>query len=225
MTLRANFQSSYLWRYLIMSIAGLFMAGWFAYDGLVAYPKKLAYAQAFEEIKSEVNDPRQLALRWQELADSKGWPVKQPEKPSSAIRNDIYGQYIFGVLSLFLGVPAAWFYFRSRNRWVEATDEGLQTSWGQQMRFAEVTLLNKKRWDAKGIARAFYTAAGKKHVFVFDDFKYQREPLGQILRRLEAVLQPDQIVGGISEAQRDLQKQGKAPEADQSEADQADANS
>ncbi|HAC92356.1 MAG TPA: hypothetical protein DCF63_17265, partial [Planctomycetaceae bacterium] len=108
---------------------------------------------------------------------------------------------------------------------MEATDEGLQTSWGQQMRFAEVTLLNKKRWDAKGIARAFYTAAGKKHVFVFDDFKYQREPLGQILRRLEAVLQPDQIIGGISEAQRDLQNQGEAPEADHSEVDQADANS
>lgn len=209
MTLRANFQSSYLWRYLIMAIAGLFMSGWFAFDGLVTYPKQLSYAQAFEKIKSEAIGQGEVAKRWQELAGTNGWPKEQPEKTSAAIRNDIYGQYIFGLLSLFLGVPAAWFYFKSRRRWVEATDDGLKTSWGQHVRFADVTLLNKKRWEAKGIARAFYTQSGTKQVFVFDDFKYDREPLGQMLRRLEAVLQPEQIVGGISEAERDIQKLNK----------------
>lgn len=209
MTLRANFQSSYLWRYLIMAIAGLFMSGWFAFDGLVTYPKRLSYAQAFEKIKSEATGQVEVAKRWQELAGTNKWPSEQPEKTSAAIRNDIYGQYIFGVLSLFLGVPAAWFYFKSRRRWVEATDDGLKTSWGQHVRFADVTLLNKKRWESKGIARAFYTQGGKKQVFVFDDFKYDREPLGQLLRKLEAVLQPEQIVGGISEAERDLKKLSK----------------
>ncbi len=183
------------------------MALWFAYDGLVTYPKKLEYAEAYEELKSEVSDDVERTKRWHVLADSRGWPRQVPEKSASTIRDDIQGQYFFGGLSLLLGIPALYFYFRSKNQWVELTDDGLTTSWGQSVRFSDVTLLNKKKWDAKGIARATYMEGGKQRTFVFDDFKFERQPLGKMLRGLETVLNPDQIVGGISEAERDRQKE------------------
>ncbi|MBX3422106.1 MAG: hypothetical protein KF752_11185 [Pirellulaceae bacterium] len=205
-SIRANFQSSYLWRYLIMAIAGLFMALWFAFDGLVTYPKGLEYAEAYEQVAQNHTTEGERAKAWRELAASKGWPLEVPEKSARTIRNDIEGQYFFGVLSLLLGLPAAYLYWRSRGRWIESTEDGLVTSWGQRVRFADVQSLNKKRWDAKGIARATYIEGTSKRTFVFDDFKYDREALGQILRKLEAVLPEEKIVAGISEAQRDAQK-------------------
>lgn len=206
MKVRANFQRSYLWRYLIMACVGIFMALWFAFDGLVSYPKKLEFAEAYEQLQKDVQGDAERARKWQDLADSRSWPREVPNKSADQIRSDIQGQYLFGAISLFLGIPALYFYLKSRSQWVEETDDGLVTSWGQQVRFSDVTLLNKKKWDAKGIARVNYSSNGKKGTFVFDDFKFERKPLGQILRKLEDVLQPEQIVGGISEAERDRRK-------------------
>jgi hypothetical protein len=203
---RANFQRSYLWRYLIMACVGFFMALWFAFDGLVSYPKKLEYAEAYEQLQKDVQGDAERARKWQEFAESRSWPREVPNKSADQIRSDIQGQYLFGAISLLLGIPALYFYLKSRSQWVEETDDGLVTSWGQQVRFSDVTLLNKKKWDAKGIARVNYSSNGKKGTFVFDDFKFERKPLGQILRKLENVLQPEQIVGGISEAERDRKK-------------------
>lgn len=211
--LRANFQQSYLWRYLIMACVGIFMAGWFAFDGLVTYPNRLERLVVLEELKSEISDRTELQKKWEAVAESRGWPIERPDgddKNSDQLRMDIQGQYFFGVLSLLLGLPALYFYLKSKRQWVEETEDGLTTSWGQQVRFADVTQLNKKKWDRKGIARAYYTEAGKQRTFVFDDFKFEREPLGKILRKLEDVLEPDKIVGGISEAERDQQKKAAA---------------
>lgn len=196
-----------------MAIAGFVMALWFAFDGLVTYPKKLEYAVAYEEIQAEVTNEVERIKRWRAFAESKGWPTKVPDKSAATIRNDIQGQYFFGVLCLVLGIPALIFYLRSRNQWVEGTEQGVNTSWGQQVNFADVTLLNKKKWDNKGIARAIYTEDGKQRSFVFDDFKFERQPLGQLLRRLEETLQPEQIVGGLSEAEKDLRKSKAAEPA------------
>jgi len=195
-----------------MAGVGIFMALWFAFDGLVTYPKKLEYAIAYEQLQSEVKGDAERARQWQALADSNAWPREVPEKSVEKIRSDILGQYLFGCFSLLLGIPALYFFLKSRNQWVEQTEDGLTTSWGQQVRFSDVISLNKKKWDTKGIARAHYTEAGKQRTFLFDDFKFERKPLGEILRKLEAVLQPDQIVGGISEAERELRKKAAGDE-------------
>ena len=190
------------------------MAAWFAFDGLVEYPKKLEYIEALEEIKSETADRVEVQKKWEALSQSRGWPIDRPDqgegKSPDQIRSDIQWQFRMGIPSFLVGMAALYFYLKSRRQWVEETEGGLTTSWGQHVRFADVTQLNKKKWDKKGIARAYYSEGGKQRMFVFDDFKFDREPLGQILRKLEGVLQPDQIVGGISEAERDEQKKSAA---------------
>ncbi|MEO8271198.1 MAG: hypothetical protein ABI557_15860, partial [Aureliella sp.] len=117
--------------------------------------------------------------------------------------SDIVGQYFWGGINLLVGLPALILWLRARGSWVESTESGLTTSWGQSLRFSDVKLLDKKRWQRKGIAKATYAPAegGPSKKFVFDDFKYEREPLGQILRDLEKHLLPEQIVGGPPEAE------------------------
>jgi hypothetical protein len=197
--LRANFQPSYLWRYLIMAGTGLFMAAWFAYDGLVGYPKEMVRAQAYEVIERDSKDLRQRVERWQEMAKSKSWATSTPEKKAAEIKNDILGQYIFGFLSLCLAVPALYLYIKSKDRWIESTATGLKSSWGQELHYADVTELHKHRWERKGIAKAHYQVNGQPNVFVFDDFKYERKPLGQMLQDLERVIPHDKIIGGSPE--------------------------
>lgn len=202
-SLRANFQKSYLWRYLAMAGIGLFMAAWFAFDGLIGYPREQQRSSAYEALVEEVPDASERLTRWRELAKSKGWSVDTPKEKAAEYGNKITGQYVFGGLCLVLAIPALLNYFRSRGRWVESHDGGLQTSWGQSMRYADVVLLNKKRWANKGIAKAHYKQDGRDQVFVFDDFKYDREPLDAMLKDLEQVLKPEQIVGGPPESESD----------------------
>ena len=204
MTVRAEFQKNYLMRYLILATVCLFMAAWFAYDGLIGYPQKIPYAEAYDELLEL--ESAQRVEKWKAIAKQNNWPNDVPTKTAEEIRSDIIGQYFWGGLNLLAGLPALLLYFRARGSWVEATADGLKTSWGQQVRFADVTKLDKRRWQRKGIARATYRSAdsnassgGGERVFVFDDFKFQREPLGKLLRDLEAVLKPEQIVGGLPE--------------------------
>lgn len=216
MTNRANFQASYLRRYLLMAAVGLGWAGWCAWDGFVAYPKKLQHAIEYEQLKGPNGEELEKEARkdrWIELAASKGWPSSPPAKEPKDIRGDITLQYLMGAIGLAIGLPALLSYFLSRGSWVESAAGGLTTSWGQSFKYSDVTKLNKLRWARKGIARAEYMADGRQQVFVFDDFKFERLPLGQMLRELEAVLARDQIVGGPTEAEADLARANAEKEA------------
>ena len=199
--MRANFQKNYLMRYAALSAICLLMAAWFGYDGLVAYPAQIPAAEAYDELRDL--DSAKRAEEWKRIAAERGLDPQTPKKTAAEIRSDIIGQYVWGGVNLLVGLPALLLWFRSRGRWIEETDDGLTTSWGQSLRFADVTLLDKKKWERKGIAKATYKsdAHGAQRVFVFDDFKFEREPLGKMLRDLESQLRPEQIVGGPPEVE------------------------
>lgn len=201
--MRANFQKNYLMRYAALSTICLLMAAWFGYDGLVGYPANLPAAEAYDELRDL--DPGKRPEAWKRIATERGLDLQTPKKTAAEIRSDIIGQYFWGGINLLVGLPALLLWIRSRGSWVEQTDDGLTTSWGQSLRFADVTRLDKKKWQRKGIAKATYTpaAGGAPRVFVFDDFKFEREPLGKMLRDLESRLRPEQIVGGPPESVAD----------------------
>jgi hypothetical protein len=192
MGLRANFDRSYLWRYWVIILMALGSGAWFFYDATIGYPKKVKIAKAWEELDQLESGPR--AERWRELAAEKGWPQEVPVKPSAEIEESIRFQYIYGSVASVVGALMLVYLLIARNAWVEETDTGLTTSWGQQVDFSTVTRLNKRRWADKGIARADYVENGRKRQFVFDDFKYERTAIGKLLERLENQLPADQVI-------------------------------
>lgn len=207
---RANFQNNYLMRYAIMAAICWFLAAWFAYDAVIGYPAKIPAALAYDELR-EIENADKRFEQWQAVAKERGWTlageaIDPPEDTAEEVRNSIIGQYVYMGLCLLAGIPALVFLVRSKGRWVESTEKGLTTSWGQAFEFTDVSRLNKKRWEQKGIARAVYKDGTRTRIFVFDDFKYEREPLGKILRRLEAALDREQIVGGPTEEEIDARK-------------------
>lgn len=192
MGLRANFDRSYLWRYWVIILMGLGSAGWFFYDATIGYPKKAKIAQAWEGLADLESGPR--SERWRALAAEKGWPQDVPVKPSKEIEESIRFQYIYGAVATLVGAGMLGYLLIARNSWVEATATGLTTSWGQSVDFSTVTKLNKRRWKDKGIARIDYLENGKKRQFVFDDFKYERSAIGQLLQQLESQLPAEKII-------------------------------
>ncbi|MDZ4848762.1 MAG: hypothetical protein SGI77_05675 [Pirellulaceae bacterium] len=197
MSQRANFQQSYLNRYLLLAGVLLPIALWFAYDGFIGYPKELERARKYDPLREL--EPKDKKVQWQAIAKENGWSMKEPKKKGDEIADSITGQYVWGSLFLLAGGIALIYYVRSRGSWVELTATGLKTSWGQKMDFTDVTQLDKKKWETKGIAKATYRENTLNRIFVFDDFKFDREPLGKILRQLESKILRSQIVGGPPE--------------------------
>ncbi|MEM7479254.1 MAG: hypothetical protein AAF483_30080 [Planctomycetota bacterium] len=206
MTIRANFQTNYLYRYLIMAAVCLGGAAWFAYDGFIGYPADLPASEAYAKIR-EIEDADVRAAQWKEIVEENGWEKAVPEKTPGEIRADIQGQYIYGAVALLAGIPALLYFFNCRGTWIESTEKGLKSSWGQEFDFSTVTQLDKKRWAKKGIARATYSQDGQTKVFVFDDFKYDRDELGKILRQLEATVPREAITGGPTELETDAERE------------------
>ncbi len=177
---RANFQKSYLTRYLVLAGFCLPLALWFFYDGLIGYPHQLTIAKEYDPLREL--DPEERRTQWESIAKAKGWPTEAPEKKAVEIEDSIVGQYVWGFAKLVAGLVALGYYIRSRGSWVEPTATGLTTSWGQTFDFKDVVRVDKKKWDSKGIAKVTYRDNTLTRTFVFDDFKYDREPLGNILR-------------------------------------------
>ena len=197
MAVRANFQKNYGMRYLMLAGGCLFASAWFAYDGLIGYPRKLEFARRYDELADLESMEKQV--EWKRITQENQWPSSPPDKTAEEISDDIFGQYVWATLSLLVGIPAFVYYLRTRGTWIERTANGLRTSWGEELDYAAVSKLDKKKWASKGIAKAWYDANGVQRRFVFDDFKYEREPLGIMLRDLERTLAPSQIVGGPPE--------------------------
>ena len=197
MSVRANFQKSYGWRYLMLAGGFTFAALFFAYDGFIGYPRKKVISERYQEIADLEVSERQKA--WRQITEENNWSRSVPDKSPEEIADDIRGQYFYGIISLLIAIPPGILYLRTRGSWVEPTATGLTTSWGQSLDFSKVIKLDKKKWSNKGIAVATYEDGSVTRRFVFDDFKYERQPLGQMLLDLEQVLKPEQIVGGPPE--------------------------
>ncbi len=218
MSERANFQNNYLMRYLIMALICIGGGLWFAYDGFIAWPRDLPASRAYDELR-EIEDSVERIEKWEAIATENGWPKSTPKKTAEQLEGDIIGQYFWMAICFAAGIPALIYFVSSRGTWVEATDSGLKTSWGQEVDFENVTLLNKRRWAKKGIAKAYYNQNGVAKIFTFDDFKFEREPIGKMLRRLEESLERDKIVGGPTEAEFEAARANS--QSEQSQEDEA----
>jgi hypothetical protein len=150
-------------RYLIvLLIVGV--GGWFCYDGFYNWPKEKRDAEA--------------AIAAQE----------QPrEKPHSD--TDIFANQVLGVVLPPVGLLVlAWFMYTSRGEY-RLSGQTLSVPGHPAIPLSAITLIDKSKWDRKGIVRIEYeTTPGQPGSLRLDDFVYERVPTDQILQRLEASL-------------------------------------
>lgn len=220
MTLRANYDSKYFMRFLLIAIGCLAFTGWCFYDALVKYPRELERARVYWEPSDEYGEKYKgmERTRWRETAAKNNWPTAAPSKPDK-LEHSIQSQYLYAVLCGLIGIPCFFKWFTARGSWVEGSDTELTTSWGPSFQFKDITSIDKTKWEKKGITKIFHESDGRSQVFVFDDFKFNRATMSQILTRIEKGLKDDQITG--SEREEVLNARKKQKEAEKKAAQEA----
>jgi hypothetical protein len=205
--IRANVDQKFFRKFLWVFLGCTAFAAYCLYDGLVAYPKKLTIAEAYEQLPEAGRRDT-----WKKLAAEKGWPTITPAKTAEEIRHDITGQFVMILFCSLIGIPMLIKYMSGQGTWVEGDETVIRNSRGQEVPIDSITKINKEKWDAKGIAKIYYEVDGKKKKFVMDDFKYDRKPMGELLRLAEADLTEEQLVGDFLERDKDAIEKRRAEE-------------
>jgi hypothetical protein len=197
MTIRAENDPRFSRRFLYMGIAAILFALYCVYDGFIGYPNKQERALAFEKLYTDGR-----ADEWEAYATERGWSTAIPEqpKPDDEHRGDIVMQHAMAVVTGLIGIWLISIPLRARGRWIESSDTGITSSWGQSLNFTDITALDKRQWRSKGIARVTYNDNGSKRRFILDDYKFDRHKTDEILYELEQRIDPALITGGPPES-------------------------
>jgi hypothetical protein len=196
MKIRAERDPRFYLRFVIIGWVAIGFALWSLYDGAVKYPQQRERGLAFEKLMEEGRDNE-----WDKYATERGWPTEYPGEPKSEA--DIKMQYVMVAVAGLIGALVLLNVWLSRGRWIEADDEGLNSSWGERVPYSSIVSLDKKIWRSKGIAKVKYNDGTRARRFVIDDYKFMRESTDNILYELEERIEPDKIVGGPPEPLRE----------------------
>jgi hypothetical protein len=199
MGIRTNSDRRYYRRFLIIGIAALGWALFCLYDGFIRYPNQRERALAYQDLEKELvgGDPVVFRDRWHELARQNNWPTTFPGEPKS--QGDITMQFVMAAGTGAIGLWLLWGVWRARGQWIEQTENGLMTSWGQTLNYQQVLAIDKRKWRNKGIAKIRYQDGNRKRWFVLDNFKFDRDTTDRILYELELRVGHDKITGGPPE--------------------------
>jgi hypothetical protein len=166
---------------LFVAIFLLGIAGWFFWDGKVGYPRSNERWLAQTEFEKSGRD-----AEWPAYAASRGWTGEKPHKFfAPADLNVQLG--LSGALAV-AGVIALLYWLRQKGRVLRSDEEAVYAPSGVRVPFAAITGLGKKKWEAKGLATVRYEIEGRAGEFTLDDYKFDRDPVHQILREIEAEL-------------------------------------
>ena len=207
MNLRAEPESKFLLKFLLISLGLLGFAALSVYDGFVKYPAGLPRLEAWEKLGAEIQSNPRLdeddrLEKWETIAKAEGFSQQIPteDETSDALRSKIVYQYFFIVLGILIGLPMLAKYFMDKESWIESTEDSLKGSWGQEMKIAQITKFDKEKWDKKGIGVFHYkTDQGISRTFKVDDLKYNRQTTDLIVAWIESQIDRDMIVGGEPE--------------------------
>ena len=178
MSAEARISSLWSKQKLFVAIFLMAISGWFAFDGLVGYPRSNARWLAYDQHNSE----GRLA-EWPAYAKSQGWILEQPHKLFK--KEDIFMQFACGGLAFLLGTIVLVYWTTQVKGRLISDETGVITPAGTRVPFEAITGLGMKRWESKGIATVRYEIKGSKGQFVIDDYKFDTEPSRKILQEIE----------------------------------------
>jgi hypothetical protein len=209
MPLRADNDPKFSRRFLFMGIAAIGFALWCVYDGFVKYPREQERA-----LKWEADFENRPTEEWIAFAEEQGWSTALPKKSKTEeeYKLSLVQQKVMAGVAGLIGLYLISIPLRARGRWIESTQDGITSSWGQSFKFDDVVNLEKRQWKSKGIAKVTYLEDGRKRRFVIDDYKFDRYKTDEILYELEQRIDPEKITGGPPDPPPGSHEQELTPE-------------
>ena len=166
----------------------------FFYDGVWGYPKVVAIAQkqewftkeylpSFEAAKKDgrmaqwLEDAKARGLptgvdgdppRWKSYAAQNGWE----EEPKHFTDKEIAEQFYFAYGCFAAAVISLILILLNRGKVLRGEAAHWVTPEGVQIRYADVFRVDKRKWEHKGLAYAWYRVQGAEKRAVIDDLKF-----------------------------------------------------
>jgi hypothetical protein len=197
MTIRAERDPRFYFRFILIGLGAVAFALWALYDGAIGYHKKRdAHIKVYQQYVDQGREDL-----WDDYAVQNELPIDKPGSEHEVKHFDasIKTQYSMAVGAALVSLIFFFIVWNSRGRWIEWNNRTLTSSWGQTVTMDQVESLEKRQWAKKGIAKLRYSDGGSQKTFVIDDFKFKRQPTDEILVEIEKVIGHDKITGGPPE--------------------------
>lgn len=232
MNVIAKTQQGYLLKYLIIGIAALAYGSWNLYDAVLVYPNYRPLADAYELLQGPLDENGKSAMpdgelqsRWQALATENEWPLSVP-KLNSEIDFLVLSNYFIGGIFSVIGLGCLLIAATTIGKKVQLDQNTLTDHKGTTIDINNITEIDKKRWEKKGLVTLTATEEGQSKKLILDDLKFERQVVDDILLHIETTVGEDKIVNGKTEAyyaQQRLEKQAQR-DARQAELNQMEAD-
>ncbi len=131
------------------------------------WPSILVEGYAVMKEKGGQNGANKL---WEEYTSEKGWPSKTEEHSFDS--GDILGQFVATSVALTLIAVSLFILIRTLRRTIEADGVALYSQDGRRVLYSDMTRVDKRKWDAKGIALVYYQDGGEEKKVKIDGMVY-----------------------------------------------------
>ena len=134
--------------------------------------------------------PLDWKLLWREYTKDRGLDASPPEEPYSAQK--ISEQWIVFGICLALTLVAAFFLLRTVRRSISADSEAVTTQRGKRIPYADLKMLDLRKWDTKGLAFITYEGPSGKGKIRIDGLTYggfkkeNDEPAERLMRQIRS---------------------------------------
>jgi hypothetical protein len=211
MPIVARASRGYAVRILIMAGLCAVFAFWFAYDGVIGWPKRddTLVQYMVDHPNPHIDSPQAVTIlhEWPGFKKATSDQIKEMGDlaKSSGIDEwktelDLFWQRAI-VVGLVLGTAGTLYFYRryTRKRAV-ADDAGLSPAHGIMIPWANITKIDNTQWDKRGIVTISYTdAAGQGQSAILDDYDLDNLPvlLEEVAERaINATFDPPLETGG-----------------------------
>lgn len=177
----ARYGSYYRNTRYILALIIVAMAGWFAYDGWVGWPRQ---NEQYRALKAEIES---LEKAGQDAVSQKE-RLRELKEHSDL---DLLTQRALAITLPVLAVALiGWTLHNSRGQ-IKLVGNRLSAPGHPEITFDEIEALDQRLWDRKDIAYVRYVKGDQTGTIRLDAFVYQANPIVKIYERIEAFMKED----------------------------------
>lgn len=138
---------------------------WFFYDGGVTYPR---HNERVAEYHTAVGSGE--TGRWSDFALKRGWPGQ--DHPAAYSAAELKTQFVLGAICIALGgVTVVWLLLGRRQK-MSSDGRIICGERGERVPLEAFVSVDKRKWERKSIAYAFYERDGRRRRLTIDDYKF-----------------------------------------------------
>ena len=157
--LRAEVNPNFKYKFLLIGLIALAVGLYHFIDPIFNYPKMRPASEAYVKLEAQLRgDDGELQRQWEVMTQENGWETGIPKYKPNELTTYTYYSYFIGVVFAFVaGIPCLITFLRCLGQWVGVEGDGLSNAKGQKLSFADVSKIDKTKWEKKGIAKLTYS--------------------------------------------------------------------